>query len=136
MQADAGTDTMTDFLSFDPLARSASTTGVYYSAASGLITRKSDCHTALSTTAKTNPPISFFRENPPRPVASITQRKVNAKRNLALSQGDTEAKVEAKDDITGTPRTVQRQTLAEAISTALSKGLQPLLADKRQADNV
>ena len=57
-------------------------------------------------------------------MASSAQRKVNAKRNLALSQDDTEA----KDDVAGTPRTVQRQALAEAISTDMSKGLEPLLA--------
>ena len=127
---DAGTDPMTDFSSFDPFARGASTTGDYYSAASGLITRKSDYHTALLAIANTNQPILSFRENPPRPVASPTQRKVNAKRNLALSQHDAEVTVEAKDDITGTPRTMQRQALAEAFSTAMTKGVESLVAVK------
>ena len=35
-----------------------------------------------------------------------------------------------KDKILNTLRTIQRQTLAEVISTAMSKGLEPLLAAK------
>ena len=121
---------MTDISSFDLFAFGASTTGDYYSAASSVITRKSDYHTALSTSANTYPPLLSFRKNPPRPVASSIKRKVNAKRNLAVSQDDSDAMVEGNNDVPGTPRTVQQQTLADANSTAMSKCLEPLLAAK------
>ena len=81
-----GSDPMTDFSSFHPFARGAATTVENHSAASGLITRKPDYHSALSASASTNPPILSFRENPPRPMDSSTQQNINAKRNLALSQ--------------------------------------------------
>ena len=55
------TDPMTEISSVDPFARGASTTGDYYSAASGLLTQKSDYHTALLE-ASTNPPMLSFRE--------------------------------------------------------------------------
>ena len=78
--SDAGTDPLTDISPFDLIARGASTKGVYCSAASGLITKKLDYHTAVTASANTNPPILSFREIPPRPVASSTQRKVNARK--------------------------------------------------------
>ena len=54
---DTGTDPMTDVLSFDSIARGASTTGNYSSAAIGL-TRRSDYLKALSTSAITNPSLT------------------------------------------------------------------------------
>ena len=56
---DAGTDPMTDVSSFDPFARGTSTTGDYYSAASGMTTRESNYQTAY-TSAVTNPPKQTF----------------------------------------------------------------------------
>ena len=41
--------------------------------------------------------------------------------NLYLDQGETEDALEVKDKTPGTPRSKQRQALAEAISTAMSK---------------
>ena len=62
-----------------------------------------------------------FEVDPSRPFASSTQKKTLTKRSL---------KVEAKEQEPNgdTPRTIHRQPLAEAISTAMSKGLEPLLA--------
>ena len=49
---------------------------------------------------------------------------------LDQDQDETEIAQEVKDEIPDTPRTRQWQALAEAISTAMSKGLEPLLVVK------
>ena len=49
---DAGTDPIIDAPFFDPYAHGASTTGDYYSAASGMISRQSHYHTAYSSKHK------------------------------------------------------------------------------------
>ena len=99
------------------------------SAASGMTPREFNYQTA-HTSAITNPSAPTFRDFIPRPVATSTQRKVTTKRNLDQDQGETEEAPEVKDDIPERPRTKQRQALAEAISTAMSEGLEPLLAFK------
>ena len=58
-----------------------------------------------------------------RPLASSTQRKATSRRNL-----NTATVVEPAKD--STPNPIYSQTLAEAITTAMSKGLEPLLAAK------
>ena len=63
-------------------------------------------------------------------MATSTQRKLTIKRNLEQDHGETEETLEASNAIPDTPRTSQRQAQAEAISTAMSKGLEPLLAAK------
>ena len=117
---DAGSDPMTDVSSFDSFARGASTTGDYYSAASGMTTRESNYQTEY-TSAITNPPKQTFRELVPRPVAT-TQRKITTKRNLKQNQSEVEEVYEAKDETPDTPTTRQRQALAATSSTAMSKG--------------
>ena len=64
-----------------------------------------------------------YNNNPPRPLASSTQRKTVSRRNLnpTTTEGVT------KDN---TPNAIHNQTLAEAITTAMSKGLKPFLATK------
>ena len=57
-------------------------------------------------------------------MASRTQQRVNAKRNLELDPSELETKFE----IPGTPRTIQRHASAELISNAMSKDLKLLLA--------
>ena len=66
--------------------------------------------------------LSYFN-NPPRPLASSTQRKTVSRRNLnpVTTEGVT------KDNI---PNAIHNQALAEAITTAMSKGLEPLLTTK------
>ena len=121
-RCDTGTDPMTDVSSFDPFARVVSTT----------TTRRLDYQTVLSSNAITNQSMLSFGVNPPRTLASRTQRKDSVERNLDLIQSGTEGGMQTEDEVPGTLRTIQRQALAEAILAAMSKGLEPLLAPKRQ----
>ena len=125
---DLGTDSLTS-VSFDPYAHGASTTGDYFSPASGMTTRESNYCTAR-TNASTDQPKETYINLVPRPVASSTQRKLTTKRVLKKDHSDMGETPEASKATTNTPRTCQRQALAEAISTAMSKGLEPLLAAK------
>ena len=59
-----------------------------------------------------------------RPLAPSTQRKTISKRNLNLETVDGSA----KDNVANA---IHSQALAEALSTAMSKGLEPLLAAKK-----
>ena len=63
----------------------------------------------------------------PRPVATSTQRKNTTKRMLEEEQSEMK---ETSCPNLDTPRTSQRQAIAEAIPTAMSKGLESLLAAK------
>ena len=125
---DVGTDPLTS-ISFDPFARGASTTGDYYSPASGMTTRESNYHTARTNVSE-NSPKQAYLDLIPRPVATSTQRKSTTKRNLEQNNDEMEQSSESPKATPDTPRTSQRQALAEAISTAMSKGLEPLLAAK------
>ena len=122
---DVGTDPLTS-ISFDPYAHGASTTGDYYSPASGMTTRESNYYTARTNTS-TNQPQQTYMDFVPRPVATSTQRKHSTKRMLEEEQSEMK---ETSSPTPDTLRTSQRQALAEAISTAMSKGLEPLLAAK------
>ena len=124
---DAGTDPLIGASSFDPFARGVSTTGHYYSPASGMTTRESNCHTAR-TNVSTNPRKQTYVNLVPRPLATSTQRKLT--RNLEQDPDDAEEGPAILDEAPDTPRTSQRQALAEAISTAMSKGSEPLLTVK------
>ena len=119
---DVGTDPLT-CVSFDPYAHGASTTGDYYSPASGMTTRESNYYTARTNTS-TKQPKQAYVDLISRPVATSTQRKFTTKRVV------TKRKRSRSNTTPDTPRTSQRQALAEAISTAMSKGLKPLLAAK------
>ena len=125
---DVGTDPLTS-ISFDPFARGASTTGDYYSPASGMTTRESNYHTARTNVSE-NSPKQAYLDLIPRPVATSTQRKSITKRNLEQDNDEMEQSSESPNATPDTPRTSQRQALADAISTAMSKGLEPLLAAK------
>ena len=70
----------------------------------------------------------------PSPAAS-TQRKPTTKRGLEQEQSELGETPEAFKATPDTPRTSQRQALAEAISTAMSNGLEPLLAAKESKTN-
>ena len=125
---DVGTDPLTS-ISFDPYANGASTTGNYHSPASKMTTKESNYYTARTNTS-TNQPKQAYVDLIPRPVATGTQRKFTTKRVLEQDQsemGETPGTSNATPD---TPRTSQRKALAETISTARSKGLEPLLAAK------
>ena len=76
--------------------------------------------TVNSTKTKTKLPALSVVDPSPKSLASSTQRKTTTKRSLSLEKEE-----EPKGD---TPRTMQRQALAEAITTAMSKALEPLLA--------
>ena len=125
---DVGTDPLTS-VSFDPFARGASTTGDYYSPASGMTTRESNYYTA-STNISENSPKQAYLDLIPRPVTTSTQRKSTTKRNVEQDNDEMEQLPEAPSATPDTPRTSQRQAMAEAISTAMSKGLEPQLAAK------
>ena len=125
---DVGTNPLTS-VSFDPYARGASTTGDYYSPASGMTTRESNYYTAR-TNISDNSPKQAYLDLISRPVASSTQRKSTTKRDLEQDNEEMEQLPETPSAIPDTPRTSQRQALVEAISTAMSKGLEPLLAAK------
>ena len=128
---DVGTGPLTS-ISFDPYAHGASTTGDYYSPASGMTTRESNYHTAW-TNASTNQPQQTHMDFVPRPVATSRQRKHTTKRMLEEEQSEMK---ETSSPTPDTPRTSQRQALAEAISTAMSKGIEPLLAAKESKKNL
>ena len=125
---DVGTDPLCS-ISFDAYAHGASTTGDYYSPASGMTTRESNYDTARIT-ASTNQPKQTYIDLVPRPVATRTQRKLLTQRILEKDPSETGENPEASNPTPDTPRTSQRQALAEAISPAMSKGLEPLLAAK------
>ena len=125
---DVGTDPLTS-ISLDPFARGASTTGDYYSPASGMTTRESNYHTARTNVSEDSPKQAYL-DLIPRPVATSTQRKSTTKRNLEQHNDEMEQSSESPNATPDTPRTSQRQALAEVISTAMSKGLEPLLAAK------
>ena len=134
---DAGTDPMTDPPSFDQYAGGATTSGDFHSVANEMNemnTRRTSYYTADSSAAFRLPArTQTFRDFVPRPVATSTQRKVTTKRNLEQGKGehsDVEEMPSVAEEAPDTPRTSQRQALAEAISTAMSKGLEPLLAVK------
>ena len=116
---DVGTDPLTS-ISFDLFAHGASKTGDYYSPASGMTTRESNYNTAR-TSANVNPPKQTYIDLVPRPVA---------KRKLEQDHSEMEETPEASNATPDTPRTSQRQTLAEAKLTAMSKVLDPLKAAK------
>ena len=69
---DNGTDPLTS-VSFDPFAHGASTTGDYYSPASGMTTRESNYYTARTNTS-VNPHKQTYTDFIPRPMATSTQR--------------------------------------------------------------
>ena len=131
---DAGTDPMTDPPSLDQYARGTSTSDDFYSAADETNARRTSYYTADSSAAFRPPArTQTFRDFVPRPVATSTQRKMTNKRNLEQGKGehsDIEEMPSIAEETPDTPRTTQRQALAEAISTAMSKGLEPLLAAK------
>ena len=122
---------MIDLSSFDPYARGALTSGDFHSAADEIITRRTSYYTANSSAAfRLHARTQTVKDFVPRPLATSTQRKFTTKRNLEQEQGDAEELPAVADETPDTPRTSQRQALAEAISTAMSKGLEPLLAVK------
>ena len=125
---DVGTDPLTS-VSFDPYAHGASTTGDYYSTASGMTTRESNYYTAR-TNINTNQPKHTYLDLVPRPMAASMQRKLTTKRVLEQDRSEMGETPEASNATPDTPRTSQRKALAEAISTPMSKGLEPLLAAK------
>ena len=94
---DARTDPITDASSFDSFARGVSRTGDYYSAASGMTTRRSDYHTAYSS-AVAGPQMQTLRDLVPRPVATSTQQKTTAKRNLEPDHGEIEEMLEVNNE--------------------------------------
>ena len=116
--------------SLDPYAEGASTTGDYYSATSAQMpidmrttSGDSEYQTAVSSNPGMKRSALSYNNDPPRPLASSTQRKTVSRRNLnpTTTEGVT------KDN---TPNAIHNQALAEAITTAMSKGLEPLLATK------
>ena len=126
---DAGTDPMSDLSSFDLYARGVSTSGGSHSAADE--TRRTSYYTANSSAAFPLPArTQTFKDFVPRPVKTSTQRKLTTKRNLDQDHDDAEELPVVAEETPDNPRTSQRQALAEALSTAMSKGLEPLLAVK------
>ena len=107
---DVGTDPLTS-ISFDPFARGASTTGGYYSPASGMTKRESNYHTARTNVSE-NSPKQAYLDLIPRPVATSTQQKSTTKRNLEQDNDEMEQSSESPN---ATPDT---------------KSLEPLLAAK------
>ena len=79
-------------------------------------------YTAASNPATKRPMLSSGGDQL-RPLASSTQRKTASKRSLNLEPTEGAAKG-------NTPNTIHGRALAEAITTAISKGLEPLLAAK------
>ena len=94
-----------------------------------MTTRESNYDTAR-TAASTNQPKQAYIDLVPRPVATSTQRKLTIKRTLEQDPSETGETPDASNPTPDTPRTNQRQALAEVISTARSKGLEPPLAAK------
>ena len=95
-----------------------------------MTTRESNYYTARTNISE-NSPKQAYLDLIPRPVATSTQRKSTTKRNLEQDNDVMEQLPETPSATPDTPRTSQRQALAEAILTAMSKGLEPLLAAKR-----
>ena len=116
---DAGTDTLTS-VSFDPYAHGASTTGDYYSPASGMTTRESNYYTARTNTS-TNQPRQTYVDLVPRPVVTSTQRKLTTKRVLEQDQSEMGETSEDSKATPDTPRTSQRQALASASDKRIKK---------------
>ena len=113
---------MTNLSSFDPYAREALTSGDFHSDADEMNTRRTSYNTANSSAAFRIPAqTQTFEDFVPRPVETSTQQKFPTKRNLEEEQGDAEELPAVADETPDTPRTSQRQALAEAISTAISK---------------
>ena len=98
---DVGTDPLHS-ISFDPYAHGASTTGDYYSPASGMTTRESNYHTER-TAARTNQPKQAYIDLVPRPVATSTQRKLTTKRMLEQDPRETGETTEASNSTPDTP---------------------------------
>ena len=118
--------------SFDPYARGASTTRDYYSAASDQMhsnmktaSGSTVYQTAVSSMLGTKRSTLPHSNDQLRPLASSTQRKTISRRNL--NTGTVEGAAKDKDNA---PNAIHSQALAEAITTAMSKGLEPLLAAK------
>ena len=118
--------------SFDPYARGASTTGDYYSAASDQMhsymktaSGSTEYQTAVSSMLGRKRSILPQSNDQLRPLASSTQKKTISKRNL-----NTETVEGAAKNKDNAPNAIHSQALAEAITTAMSKGLEPLLAAK------
>ena len=118
--------------SFDPYARGASTTRDYYSAASDQMhsnmktaSGSTEYQTAVSSMLGTKRSMLPHSNDQLRPLASSTQRKTISRRNL--NTGTVEGAAKDKDNA---PNAIHSQALAEAITTAMSKGLEPLLAAK------
>ena len=118
--------------SFDPYARGASTTRDYYSAASDQMhsimktaSGSTEYQTAVSSMLGTKRSMLPHSNDQLRPLASNTQRKTISRRNL--NTGTVEGAAKDKDNA---PNAIHSQALAEAITTAMSKGLEPLLAAK------
>ena len=116
--------------SFDPYAKGASTTRDYYSAASGQMpndTRTAsgdnDYQTAVSSINGTKRLALSDNNDQPRPLASSTQRKTTSREYL----NPTTIEGVTRDNA---PNAIHSQELAEAITTAMSKGLEPLLATR------
>ena len=63
-------------------------------------------------------------------MATSTHRKLRTKRTLEQNPSEMEGTPEVSNSTPDTPRTRQWQALAETISTAMSKGLEPILAAK------
>ena len=120
--------------SFDTYARGASTTGDYYSAASDQVhsnmktaSGSTEYQTAVSSMLDTKHSMLPHSNDQLRPLASSTQRKTISRRNLNTGTVEGAAKDKDKDNA---PNAIHSQALAEAITTAMSKGLEPLLAAK------
>ena len=116
--------------SFDPYAKGASTTGDYYSAVRGQLpsdtksaSGDNEYQTAVSSIPGTKRLARSYNDDQPRPLASNTQRKTTSKKylNLKTIEGVT------RDNTTNA---IHSQALPEAITTAMSKVLEPLLATK------
>ena len=92
-----------------------------------LVPENIEYHTANSTKSKLKLPALSFGDNSARLLASSTERKTTTKRNLSIEKEE-----EPQGD---TPRTIQRQVLAEAITTAMCKGLEPMLLAAKATKN-
>ena len=82
---DTGADPRTYVSPFDPFAQGALTTGENFTAASGLTTQVGSPDGVIHK--RHHQPMFSSGANPPRPVASITQRKIIVKGNKNLNQG-------------------------------------------------
>ena len=87
------------------------------------ISGNSEYQTTASSIPGTKRTTPSYNDNPPRPLASSTQSKTISRRNL----NPTTTEAVTKDN---TPNAILSHALAKAITTAMSKGLEPLLATK------